>query len=77
MIPQKNAAVNIFGIIAAVLVSLVLTVATTPDIGDYKIDMNVSALVARFGLTAVLVYLVFSILDRLRARRKADKPTLD
>lgn len=67
---------NIFGIIIAVLVSLVLTLATTPDIADYKIDMDVGALIARFGLTAVLVYLVISMLFRLRAKRN-EKPTLD
>ena len=68
--------VNIFGIILAVLASLVLTLATTPNITDYEIDMNVNALVARFGLTVVLMYLVVSMLFRLRAKRN-EKPTLD
>ena len=58
------------------LVSLGLTLATTPDITDYKIDMDVTALVVRFGLTAVLAYLVVSMLFRLRAKR-SEKPTLD
>lgn len=67
---------NIPGIILAMLVSLGLTLATTPDITDYKIDMDVTALVVRFGLTAVLAYLVVSMLFRLRAKR-SEKPTLD
>jgi hypothetical protein len=68
--------VNIRGILLAIALAFILTLFTTSDIADHQIEVDGTALVLRFGLTAILSYLAISILGRLRTGDH-QKPTLD